>query len=329
MRDRRADRLLTERRVRTRGTTINVAEGPANGPSLILLHGQASRWQDHRRVLRRLTERHHVIAIDVPGHGRSDRLALDEYTCVHVAALLADTIEQVADGPVLLAGHSSGGVLALAIAAARPKLVRGLLLEDPPLFSSELPRGDNTTGAVLHRIADAYLRDTPDGGFQRAYIADADFFAFFGSSAPKLTRWALRWIDRHPGRPLRIWFMPRAVDVWFEGMVDYDPAFGRAWQIGRWYEGFDTEAALRSVTVPTTLIHTRWWFEKHGSSFDADGVLKAAMDVDDAARAVDLLADAELVTISGGHNVHVERPKDSLAALDALESRCAHITRSP
>lgn len=315
------DAHLVERRIDVDGHVLNVAVGPDNGPPIVLLHGQAARWQDYRRVLPTLVRRHRVIAIDVPGHGASEHLAADEYRCVTVSELLASAVEQLSDEPVLLSGHSSGGVLALAIAAARPRSVRGLLLEDPPLFSSELPRGDRTTGAVLHRIADAYLSELPGGGFQRSYVEHADYFSFFGNAAPRLTQWALRWIDRHPGRPLRIGFLPRTVDVWFEGMVDYDPAFGRAWQLGRWYEGFDTAAALRAVSVPTTLIHTRWWYERHGTSYDDAGVLKAAMDVDDAERAIALLEDAELVTVAGGHLVHFERPRDYLAAVDALEAR--------
>ena len=314
--------LMSERHVVVEDVTVKVAEGPDNGPPVVLLHGQAARWQDHRRVLPALMEHHRVIAIDVPGHGGSDNLPADEYTCVGVAALLAAAIEQVTDDPVLLAGHSSGGVLALAIAAAYPHLVRGLLLEDPPLFSSAMPRGDSTTGGVLHRIAEAYVREQPEAEFQRYYLEHADYFSFFGKAAARLTRWALRWVDRHSGRPLRIWFLPRAVDVWFEGMVEYDPAFGRAWQVGAWYDGFDTEAALRAVSVPTTLIHTRWWYDKNGTSYDADGVLKAAMDVDDASRAISSLPDAELVTISGGHLVHFERPRDYVAALEGLAKRC-------
>ncbi len=45
------------------------------------------------------------------------------------------------------------------------------------------------------------------------------------------------------------------------------------------------------------------------------------MDVDDASRALERLADAELVPISGGHLVHFERPRDYLAALAGLEAR--------
>lgn len=317
--------LMRERRITVEGRALNVAESSDNGPPVALLHGQAARWQDFRRVLPALTKRHRVIAIDAPGHGASEHLEHDEYTCVTVGELLAGAIGKLTDDPVLLSGHSSGGVLATQIAANHPNMVQGLLLEDPPLFPSVLPRGHKTTGAVLHRLATEYLREQPAGGFQRYYLERANYFEFFGTAAPRLTRWALRWLDRHPGEPLRIWLLPRAVDVWFEGMVDYDPAFGSSWHIGRWYEGFDTDTALAAISAPTTLIHTRWWYGKHGTSYDENGVLKAAMDVDDASRALALLANAELAPISGGHLVHFERPQDYLAAFQRLAARCQRL----
>lgn len=312
---------MSERNITVDGHMLNVAVGPDNGQPLVLLHGQASRWQDVRRALPTLVARHRVIAIDVPGHGASERLEPTEYTCATVSDLIAGAIDQLIDEPALLSGHSSGGVLALAITARHPELVGGLLLEDPPLFSSVPPRGDRTVGAVLHRIATEYLRERPHEDFQRFYLERSDYFEFFGPAAAWLTRWALRWIDRHPGWPLHVWFLPEAIDVWFEGMSGYDPAFGHAWVTGRWYEDFDTDSALRAVSVPTTLIHTRWWHDKHGTSYDTNGVLKAAMDVDDASRALSLLADGKLVTITGGHLVHFERSKDYLAALLELERR--------
>lgn len=313
--------LLTERQIRIGDQTINVAEGPDNGPDVVLVHGQGSRWQDYRRVLPTLVETHHVFAIDVPGHGNSALLPPASYTAAHVGGLLAQTIEQVVGQPAILSGHSSGGLLALWIAANRPDLIRGLLLEDPPLFSSVLPRGDKTTGGTLHRIAGTYLRERPEASFQRNYVEHSNYFAFFGPFARPLTRYSLRWIDRHPGQPLRIWFLPPLINVYFEGLAHYDPAFGAAWDTEQWYGGFDTATALAAVSAPTVLIHTTWWHDHHGTSYDKSGVLVAAMDTDDAARAIDLVPDAEIATVSSGHLVHFERPKDYLAAFARLADR--------
>jgi pimeloyl-ACP methyl ester carboxylesterase len=314
---------VAERRVTIAGHGTSYGEGPGNGPPLVLLHGQGSQWEDYRRVLPDLVQGHHVYAVDVYGHGQSDRLPPQKYTNVHVASLLAGFLETVIGRPAIVSGHSSGGVLALWLAACRPDLVRGLLLEDPPLFSSVPPRAANTTGAVLPRLAAAYLHDQPEGGFQRYYVANGGYFAFFGPLAPWLTRYSLRWIDHHPGEPLKIFFLPPLVNVYFEGLVHYDPAFGAAWDDGSWYRDFDTATALEAVTVPTTLIHTTWWYDKHGTSYSDDGILMAAMDNDDAARAAKLLGDPGIITVSSGHLVHFERPKDYLRAIHQLDAAIA------
>lgn len=312
---------VAEREAVVDGVRLSYGEGPASGPPLLLVHGQGSRWQDHRRALPGLVRGHHVYAVDVPGHGRSDRLPADEYTNTRLGGLLAGFVEQVVGAPALVSGHSSGGLLALCLAARRPDLVRGLLLEDPPLFSSVASRITGTVGGVLPRLATAYLRDRPAGDFQRYFVEHGDYFAFFGPLAGPLTRYSLRWADRHPGRALRVAFLPELVNVFFEGMAEYDPVFGTAWDDGGWYRGFDTAEALRSVTAPAVLVHTTWWYDTHGTSYSDDGVLMAAMDTRDAARAVDLLGGADLVTVKSGHLVHFERPREYLAALARLTAR--------
>lgn len=306
------------------GHALGYLEGPDNGTPLVLIHGQASQSRDHMLVLADLSREHHVFAVDVPGHGASDRLDPEQYTNAVVGDLLARFVEQVVDGPAILSGHSSGGLLALRIAATRPDLVAGLLLEDPPLFSSELPRLAQTMGGILPTVADAYLAEgEPGGDFQRHFLQHGDYFALFGPLAGPIERNALSRIDRHPGAPLELFYLPPFVTVFFLGLVNYDPSFGAAWvrDGGRWYDGFDTEAALRAVDVPTTLVHTNYFENRNGTAY-TDGVLMAAMDGKDAARAMDLLPDAtRLVQVQSGHLVHFEQSKAYLAAARELAHR--------
>jgi len=312
---------MVERRVEIGGIVTSYAEGPANGAPLVLLHGQGSQWEDYTKVLPTLTQRHHVYAIDVHGHGQSARLGPGGYTNRHIGELIAGFIDAVVGEPVILSGHSSGALLALWIAAHRPDMVSGLFLEDPPLYSSIPPRAERAIGGILPRLAAEFLRDDPTGGFQRLYVEKSGYFSFFGPLAAPLVRYSLRWIDHHPGEPLRIFFLPSLINVYFEGLANYDPAFGAAWDDGTWYGGFDTDAALAAVKCPTTLLHTNWWFTRYGTYYDADGTLMAAMDGDDAARATKLLGDVEAVPLSSGHLVHFERPKEYLAAVGDLSQR--------
>lgn len=325
------DAGFTEQQATVDDLALTYGEGPDNGSPLVLVHGQGSRWEDHALVLPDLAERHHVFAVDVPGHGGSGRLPAERYTNAEVAEILARFVDEVVGEPALLSGHSSGGLLVLQVAAEHPDLVTGLLLEDPPLFSSEMPRLLETTGGGLPTIARDYLAEHPDGAggtdFQRWFVERSDYFAFFGPAEGPIVDYSLRWIDDHPDEPLRVFYLPPLVSVYFEGLVEYDPAFGAAWVADRWYDGFDAAASLAAVDVPTTLIHTNYFEQARGSAYQ-DGVLMAAMDADDADRALTLLPDAELVQVASGHLVHYERPDVYLDAERALAERSATAPRS-
>ncbi|TCK19998.1 alpha/beta fold hydrolase [Pseudonocardia endophytica] len=313
-----------EKRATVGGATLAYAEGPANGPRVVLLHGQTGTWEDHVRVLPRLAADHHVFVVDVPGHGGSDRLRAADYTNGRVAATLAGFVDDVVGGPVLLSGHSSGGVLAMTIAAERPELVGGLLLEDPPLFSSEMPRLLDTTGGFPLVLAERFLAEGGPGEFARYVVEHGRYFEFFGPLEEPIRRYALRWMAAHPGEPLRIAFLPTQVNVLFQGLVHYDPAFGAAWvrETGGWYSDTDTEATLRAVAAPTTVIHTNFVEALRGTAYGSDGILKAAMDSDDLARAVALLpSGTDVVQLRCGHLVHFERPDEFVASLRALAAR--------
>lgn len=72
-----------------------------------------------------------------------------------------------------------------------------------------------------------------------------------GPAGQPIVDYSLGWIDDHPDEPLNVFFLPPLVNVYFEGLVNYDPAFGGVWVTGTWYDGFDAEASLAAVDVPT------------------------------------------------------------------------------
>ncbi|MGH3563387.1 MAG: alpha/beta fold hydrolase, partial [Mycobacterium sp.] len=117
-------------------------------------HGQ--RWQQ-------LAERHlpeiTMAAPDLLGHGRSSWAA--PWTIDANVAALAALLDDQADSPVLVIGHSFGGAIALHLAAARPDLVATLVLLDPAV---------GLNGAWMRDIADAMLAspDYPDRAEARA-----------------------------------------------------------------------------------------------------------------------------------------------------------------
>lgn len=119
-----------ERQATIDGSTLNYAEGPANGPALLLIPGQGVDWQNYFPVLPSLAQRYHVFAVDVYGHGRSARVP-SKYSVPAIGKDLATFLRTVVGGPAIVSGHSSGGQLATWLAAYEPMLVRGAVLEDP------------------------------------------------------------------------------------------------------------------------------------------------------------------------------------------------------
>ncbi|MFD0638801.1 alpha/beta fold hydrolase [Catenulispora yoronensis] len=89
------------------------------GEPLLLLHGIGHRWQAWEPVLDRLAEHHDVIAIDLPGFGKSApvKLAPGERQTIDVAmARIAESFTGFGIERPHVAGNSLGGALALELA---------------------------------------------------------------------------------------------------------------------------------------------------------------------------------------------------------------------
>jgi pimeloyl-ACP methyl ester carboxylesterase len=103
------------------------------GPVAILIHGWSSSWFAVKPLLPLLNHRYHCYAIDLPGYGESPRLphrvTIDDYV-----ELVAEFIRQVSDdAPVVLIGHSMGGMISLTLAMRYPDLVERLVLVCPTI----------------------------------------------------------------------------------------------------------------------------------------------------------------------------------------------------
>ncbi|MFC4328423.1 alpha/beta fold hydrolase [Streptomyces andamanensis] len=117
------------------------APPPPSSPPVLLLHGLAGHrgeWDDLAARLR--ADGHRVVAYDARGHGGSTRRPGDVTREAHVAdaAALAD---ELALAPAVVVGQSFGGHTALLLAAARPDLVRSLVLVEagPSIAPPDLP----------------------------------------------------------------------------------------------------------------------------------------------------------------------------------------------
>ena len=142
--------LPTVRRVR-----VEVPEGrgisglafrPESAPALVALHGAGLNAHSFDPMLLALDEP--AVALDLPGHGRSDWRADADYRPDTIAADIAAAIESLAPEPVALIGHSLGGLTAALVASERPELVEQLIVVD--ITPGVSPAGD--AGAVAEFI---------------------------------------------------------------------------------------------------------------------------------------------------------------------------------
>ncbi|QEU90992.1 alpha/beta fold hydrolase [Streptomyces kanamyceticus] len=103
-------------------------DGPRDAPALLLVHGTATSSRSWDRLVPLLTTSHHVIRIDLPGHGRSAEPVGRGYETPAQAAALGTALDRIGVEHVVAVGHSSGGYAATALAELRPSLVTALVL---------------------------------------------------------------------------------------------------------------------------------------------------------------------------------------------------------
>jgi pimeloyl-ACP methyl ester carboxylesterase len=113
------------------GARLHVLER-GEGPSILLVHGLAGQMGDFTYgVVDLLATRYRVAAVDRPGSGYSVRTPGASASLYVQADALAALIEALKLGRPLVAGHSFGGAVALALAQRHPERVAGLALVAP------------------------------------------------------------------------------------------------------------------------------------------------------------------------------------------------------
>ncbi|MFF3864677.1 alpha/beta fold hydrolase [Micromonospora sp. NPDC001898] len=118
----------------------------AGHPTVVLVHGFCLDMGTFHFQRKMLTERgeHRIVAYDQPGHGRSGRLETGEYDLAALGRTLRRVIDRTApEGPLVLVGHSMGGMTIMAFAELYPELF-----------------GDRVVGTVLMATSGGLLAET-------------------------------------------------------------------------------------------------------------------------------------------------------------------------
>jgi pimeloyl-ACP methyl ester carboxylesterase len=136
---------LKEQTFDAHGVVINYALGPSSGPPLLLLHGITERWQTFLPLMSHLAKTWQLYALDLRGHGQSGRVK-NSYRVSDYAQDFILFLESKVSQPAVILGHSVGALVAIYVAANKPKQVRAIILVDPPLHLQHTPLKDVPSG---------------------------------------------------------------------------------------------------------------------------------------------------------------------------------------
>jgi pimeloyl-ACP methyl ester carboxylesterase len=102
-----------------------------NTATVVLLHGNAASAFCFAELFDGLAETYNVLAIDLPGFGRSRSPRPPDHTAVEFfSQFIAAFLDEMALESVYVVAHSFGGYVASDLAFRKPKLVRRLMLLD-------------------------------------------------------------------------------------------------------------------------------------------------------------------------------------------------------
>ncbi|MEI9922247.1 MAG: alpha/beta fold hydrolase [Bradyrhizobium sp.] len=119
--------------VRAAGVDVLRRAGARGGTPVVLLHGVGSNALSFVPLMEVLDPALDVYAWDAPGYGASQPLATQSPHPSDYADALADVLDALDLGRIVLVGHSLGSLFAGSFAATRPARVAALALLSPAL----------------------------------------------------------------------------------------------------------------------------------------------------------------------------------------------------
>jgi len=168
---------FTHRWVDAEGIRLHAVEGGrSSGPTVVLLAGFPQTWWAWHKAMPRLAERYHVIAIDLPGQGHSDR-PQGNYDTHTVASRVQAALTALGVPKYWLVAHDIGAWVAFSLALRYQERLHGVALLDAGIPGITLPdaiptdpeRAWKTWHLAFHLVPE--LPETLIIGRERDYVA--------------------------------------------------------------------------------------------------------------------------------------------------------------
>lgn len=167
-------------------------DGPRDAPALMLIHGTAASARSWEPMLPLLTGSRRVIRIDLLGCGRSARPDGAGYAVEAQASRAGAALDRFGVEHAVVVGHSSGGVIATALAEQRPDRVSGVvLINTGPHMVAYIAKEVPLRGASWADLTDDQVRRAMSDGFHPGFeipqafvdqFRDIDFRVFGATS---------------------------------------------------------------------------------------------------------------------------------------------------
>jgi pimeloyl-ACP methyl ester carboxylesterase len=113
------------------GARIAFSDAGTGSPAFVFIHGGLCDQRSWAPQVADLSRDHRCIAVDLRGCGGSE--AAPPFDIAQAASDVAGLLTALGIGPVIVVGHSMGGLVALLLNDLRPDLVLGVVTIDSPI----------------------------------------------------------------------------------------------------------------------------------------------------------------------------------------------------
>lgn len=196
-----------------------------SGPLVMLFHGTLSNKEVYAALLGQLSQRHHVVAFDWPGHGGSD-FDPDGWTVEQLVDAIPELMDALGERSAVIGGVSQGGAVTMRAALKYPDRVDALIT-----MSAGPDRPGSAAVAAVTALGEVLADGTDDERREALARMQAQYYHAPG------------WIEAHP----------EAGRIELERMLSHPRAAMRAaTRIPATYDSIEDD--LGDIACPTLVI---------------------------------------------------------------------------